>query len=393
MGNKISKFSCGLINKNGNKIIIANSKISSNKSISDKDTIKFNKKLYYNSNRNNSLIEKKINNIKTTFFIDDKDIDNLFSFYSKKLTKNKEFIVKQDLYDLCNIIELNDEICPYIEQFWENIIKSEENKVYFDELLIFLISYCICSNYQLIEFVFGLIDKDNDKFISYDEIINLISKKYNQKEIFKYNHLEQIIQYSSNKIKRKDKINIDDFLIICLDNPFIFYPAVKMQNLLKNNYIGKKFWKNLNKKITKNYTDSISKEEHSKLQNNIESIRNKVINERIKSFKEKWKQEEKEKKKNEIYKQHIRFGPMRKNSDSNFYIDKYILIEKNIENKVEILKLKREKKINEILSNDKKKYNEFLKSKSLIYFKKLKSIKSTPNININEKLQFFFMDY
>ena len=393
MGNKISKFSCGLINKNGNKIIIANSKISSNKSISDKDTIKFNKKLYYNSNRNNSLIEKKINNIKTTFFIDDKDIDNLFSFYSKKLTKNKEFIVKQDLYDLCNIIELSDEICPYIEQFWENIIKSEENKVYFDELLIFLISYCICSNYQLIEFVFGLIDKDNDKFISYDEIINLISKKYNQKEIFKYNHLEQIIQYSSNKIKRKDKINIDDFLIICLDNPFIFYPAVKMQNLLKNNYIGKKFWKNLNKKITKNYTDSISKEEHSKLQNNIESIRNKVINERIKSFKEKWKQEEKEKKKNEIYKQHIRFGPMRKNSDSNFYIDKYILIEKNIENKVEILKLKREKKINEILSNDKKKYNEFLKSKSLIYFKKLKSIKSTPNININEKLQFFFMDY
>ena len=399
MGNKISKFSCGLtnlINKNDNNIIIANSKQFSNKSSSDKATQKSNQKLYYSLNRNNILIEEKINNIKSIFFIDDKDIDNLFIFYSKKLIKTKEYIEKQDLYNLCNITELSDEICPYIEQFWENISKSDENKVYFDELLLFLLSYCICSNYQLIEFVFGLIDKDNDNLISYDEIINLISKKYNQKEIFKYNHLEQIIQYSSNKIKRKDKINIDDFLIICLDNPFIFYPAVKLQNLLKNNYIGKKFWKNLNKKITKNYTDSISKKEHLKLQNNIEDIRNKVINERIKSFKEKWKQEEKEKKKNEIYKQKIRFGPMRKNSDSNFYIDKYILVDKKIKNKVEILRLKKEKKINEFLSKDKfqiKRCNDFQKTRSIIMLEKLKSIKSTDNININKKLLFFFMDY
>ena len=147
--------------------------------------------------------------------------------------KNKEFIVKKDIYELCNITELNDEICPYIDYFWENINKSEDEKVYFDELLLFLISYCICSNYQLIEFVFGLLDKDNDKYITYDEIINLISKKYDKKEIFKYNHFEQINQYSSNKIKRKDKITIDEFLIICLDNPFIFFSSFQIAKFIK----------------------------------------------------------------------------------------------------------------------------------------------------------------
>ena len=259
MGHKISKFSCGLINKKGNSnngLIVANSRKSSEKRNSDDENI--NNPLY----RKSKLIREKINIIKKNFFIDNTDIDNLFSFYSKKLSKNGEYIEKQDLYDLCDITEPSDEICPYMEHFWENIPKIDEQKVYFDELVIFLISYCICSNYQLIEFVFGLIDKNNNKFISYEEIVKLISQKYNKREIFKYNHFEQIKQYTSSKIKIKEKISIDDFLIICLDNPFIFYPAVKLQNLLKSNYIGVKFWKKLNNKITKKYTDSISKKEN-----------------------------------------------------------------------------------------------------------------------------------
>ena len=41
MGNKISKFSCGLINKNGNSnngLIVANSRASSEKNSSDKNS-------------------------------------------------------------------------------------------------------------------------------------------------------------------------------------------------------------------------------------------------------------------------------------------------------------------------------------------------------------------
>ena len=395
MGNKISNFSCGLINKNGdssNKIIIANSKSSSDKN-TEKSNLYNQKKIYTSLNRNNTIIEKNISYIKETFFIDDTDINNLFSFYKKQFMKNKEFIVKKDIYELCNITELNDEICPYIDYFWENINKSEDEKVYFDELLLFLISYCICSNYQLIEFVFGLLDKDNDKYITYDEIINLISKKYDKKEIFKYNHFEQINQYSSNKIKRKDKITIDEFLIICLDNPFIFFPAFKLQNLLKNNYIGNNFWKKLNKKITKNYTDSISEKEHLQLQNKIEDIRNKAISERItekiKMFKEYWKKEEEERKKQQIYKENIRVGPIRKNTDSNFYVDKYLNNNNDMKNKAQFLKLKREKNLNELYKI--KKSNVILhKGKSLNFIEKLKNSKSTPNITIKKELLLFF---
>ena len=366
-------------------MIVANSRKSSEKRNSDDENI--NNPLY----RKSKLIREKINIIKKNFFIDNTDIDNLFSFYSKKLSKNGEYIEKQDLYDLCDITEPSDEICPYMEHFWENIPKIDEQKVYFDELVIFLISYCICSNYQLIEFVFGLIDKNNNKFISYEEIVKLISQKYNKREIFKYNHFEQIKQYTSSKIKIKEKISIDDFLIICLDNPFIFYPAVKLQNLLKSNYIGVKFWKKLSNKITKNYTDSISTKEHKQLEINIEDIKNKIINERTKSFKERWEKEEEDRKKQEIYKQDIRLGPGRKNSDSSFYFDKYVINGKK--NKFGLIKDKNEKDINKIL-HEKQNINKNKKNinKSFIMLEKLKKVKSTPNIDINKKLLFIFIE-
>jgi len=400
MGNKVSKFSCGLINKKGKSndgLIVANSRPSPEKNSSDKNSTdkEINNNPLY---RKNSLIKEKIKKIEKDFFVDHIDINNLFSFYSKKLSKNGKYIEKQDLYDLCDITEPSDEICPYIEHFWENIQKAEEQRVYFDELVIYLISFCICSNYQLIEFVFGLIDKNNNKFISYEEIVKLISQKYNQREIFKYNHYEQIKQYNSSKIKIKDKISIDDFLIICLDNPFIFYPAVKLQNLLKSNYIGAKFWKKLNKKITKSYMDSNADIEHKQLQNNINDIRNKVINERMKSFKERWEKEKEDRKKHEIYKEHIRLGPERKNSDSNFYIDKYMI--NGWENKFELKKVKNEKDINKLffdkqnINRNKKDDNkkDDNKNKSYIILEKLKRYKSTPNIDINKKLYFIFIE-
>lgn len=371
MGNKISKFSCGLINKNGNSnngLIVANSRSSSKKNILD------------NNSSNNKSINNPFSKIQEDFFMDDTDINNLLSFYSKKLSKNGEYIQKQDLYDLCDITEPSDEICPYIEHFWENIEKTDEKKIYFEEFVKYLVSYCMCSNYQLIEFVFGLIDKNNNKLISYEDIVKLISKKYNKKEVFKYNHLEQIKQYTSSKIKIKEKISIDDFLIICLDNPFIFYPAVKLQNLLKSNYIGVKFWKKLNNKITKKYTESKSNMEHKQLKNNIDEIKKKVFNERHKSFKERWEKEKEDRKRQEIYKQYIRLGPGRKNSDSNFYIDKYLINGK--ENKFYLIKVKNEKDISKALFN---KQNSNKNKKNIN--EDVKTIKSTPNIDIKGRIQ------
>ena len=84
MGNKISNLSCGLINKNGdstNKIIIANSKSSSDKN-TEKSNLNNQKKIIYTSlNRKNTIIENNLYFIKKTFFIDDTDINNMNKYF------------------------------------------------------------------------------------------------------------------------------------------------------------------------------------------------------------------------------------------------------------------------------------------------------------------------
>ena len=63
MGNKISKISCGLINKNGdspNNIIIINSKPSSDLNVTGNTQLNTHKKLYTSLTRKNSIIEKNL---------------------------------------------------------------------------------------------------------------------------------------------------------------------------------------------------------------------------------------------------------------------------------------------------------------------------------------------
>ena len=398
MGNAVTTISCGLIKKqNSTNQIVASSlctDLTSNNVITprrqrNKRQKKFKKEI------EKTRVERIIDDIKTIFYIDDTDINNLKNFYINKLItdESKKFLFKYDLYVLCKVTSDSDEICPYIEHFWENIYKKKDDRAEFHEFVAFLLSYCICSNYQLIEFVFGLIDKDGDGHVAHEEIINLVSKKVNGKEIFRYNHLEQIKQYTSDEIRRKDMLTKDEFLTTCLDNPFIFYPAVKLQNLLKKYYINKKFWKILNEKVTKNYTESIANKEHRQLQVNIEQIRNKVINERIKEYRERWKKEEEDERKKLIYKEPLRIWlKVKSNTDTLFLVDKIKLA--NDINRYKFFK--KEKNLKSFLNYStkfKEQGNKKQESRQEMILRKLKKVHSTINIDIfNGKYENFYKE-
>ena len=168
-----------------------------------------------------------------------------------------------------------------------------------------------------------MIDTDHNKSISIEQIEYLLNNKRGNYELFLINHAKRLKDYSSNMIIRSDKISMDDFVILCTDLPFVYYPAVKLQKKLRKYYQSESYWKRLESNIRKRYIESLSKKEDLKLQVNIEDIRNKVIDERIKNFKKRWENEQKEKLNREIYKEPIRLAIPRKNSDSAFYIDKY----------------------------------------------------------------------
>ena len=266
---------------------------------------------------------QKMEDIMETFFLNEKDVTELYKFFKKIDKNNTGFITLGNLFSLLKESESKSNMSPFIEHLFSIVDKKYNSQMSFEEFLPYLISYCISSTYQLIEFVFNMIDTDHNKSISIEQIEYLLNNKRGNYELFLINHAKRLKDYSSNMIIRSDKISMDDFVILCTDLPFIYYPAVKLQKKLRKYYQSESYWKRLESNIRKRYIESLSKKEDLKLQVNIEDIRNKVIDERIKNFKKRWANEQKEKLNREIYKEPIRLAIPRKNSDSAFYIDKY----------------------------------------------------------------------
>ena len=266
---------------------------------------------------------EKLKDIMYIFFLDEVDVEKILKFFNSLDKENKGYITLNHIYNLIKESPLKSDMCPYIEHFFNIIDKKFHNKITFEEFLPYLISYCICSTYQLIEFIFGLIDNDHDKYISLLQIEQLFQTKKNNEEIFFINHQKRLGEYYMKSIIRSDRLGIEDFVKLCNDLPFIYYPAVKLQKKLRKYYISKSFWNNLEQKIKKKYIDNITNKVDLKLQVNIDDIRNKVIEERIKQFKKRWETEKKDKLNREIYKEKIRLQKPRRNSDTEVFREKF----------------------------------------------------------------------
>ena len=264
---------------------------------------------------------EKLKDIMYVFFLDYNDVQKIFKFFNELDKNNKGYITLEHIFTLVKENPYKSDMCPYIEHFFYIIDKKFHNNVTFEEFLPYLVSYCICSTYQLIEFIFGLIDTDHDKYISLLQIEQLLQIKKNNEEIFFINHQKRLEEYYMKSIIRSDRIGIEDFVKLCNDLTFIYYPAVKLKQKLRKYYINKSFWNHLEQKIKKKYIENITKKEDLKLQVNIDDIRNKVIEERIKQFKKRWETEKKDKLNREIYKENIRLQIPRRNSDTEVYRD------------------------------------------------------------------------
>lgn len=266
---------------------------------------------------------QKMSDIMTTFFISSQELAKLYSFFNKIDSTKSGFITLSQIYILVSESPNKSNMSPFIDHLFNIVDKKYNSQITFEEFLPYLISFCISSTYQLIEFVFNMIDTDHNKLISIEQIDDLLRRKKGEYELFLINHAKRLKDYSSMKIIRSDKLSIDDFVTLCSDLPFVYYPVVKLQKKLRKNYISESFWSKMEKNIRNKYIESLSKKEDLKLQVNIEDIRNKVIAERIKNFKKRWENEQKEKLNREIYKEQIRLSIPRKNSDTEYFIDKY----------------------------------------------------------------------
>jgi len=266
------------------------------------------------------IMNDKMEEIQKKFFISMDRILELYKFFMKIDSNKSGYISIFDLYKLIDEHPTSSHIGPFIDRFFVLIEKRNFDKASFEELLPNLLSFCLFSVYQIIEFVFHFIDKDHDNCISKKDIKYIISLQREDSHIYFENNIQALENFRF--LKRADKIHIEDFVILCQKLPFIYYPAIRLQSLLKEHYIGTGFWNKLQKEVKEKYLLNIKSLENEKIQNKIQQIKDKLIEERKKKLKEMMEKNREVK----IYFQDMRLE--RRNSDTNFFL----VLEKDVVN-------------------------------------------------------------
>lgn len=278
----------------------------------------FNGKFIY-KRRKNLKFSDRILNIKNELNLEDKHIIGIWKQF-KSLDPNSIGYIKLDtIYNLIGESPSYSSMSVIVDRFFITIEKEFSDKVNFEELLPFLVSYCLYSTKQLIKFVFNFIDSDGDNFISRYQIVDYLSNKREGEYINLINHKEAI--KFTNFISRSDKINLEEFEALCLRFPFIYYQAHYFQTKLRENYISERFWKSCLKNTVDKQVDKMKMIERQKLKNKIEEIQLNIVQDKIKNYIHKKELEAKKNIKNDmIYEEEIRVRATKKfNNDEIFY--------------------------------------------------------------------------
>ena len=243
--------------------------------------------------RENLYISEQIQSIMTKFYLNDRHLNKLWCAFKKMDPSRTGYIKLVDLYAMIKEYPGTSVVSPYLDRFFILIEKEFIDKVSFEELLPNFLSFCLFSVFQIVEFVFNFLDRDHDGYISRGDIIRILSLKREDEDVFYINHTKAIELYP--KIKRPDRINKDDFAELCTQLTFIFYPAVQLQRLFRQRYIGEDFWKGLNEDMKNSHFKGIIESEDRRILNKIEEIKKRVFEDRLENFRKRIKAEEEKK--------------------------------------------------------------------------------------------------
>ena len=297
--------------------------------------------LYYKL-RDNLVKTQQLIEIQEHFHINDINLNKLWIFF-KKIDKDKiGFITIFDLYRLLDI-KMTSFMAPFVDRFYINISKEFEGKILFEELIPNLISFCLFSPDKIIEFIFNMIDKNNDGFVKKSDIIKLIKLKRESEHMFFENSLKALEDYSH--YKRGDRISLEEFVEMSLKLTFIIFPAMSLQTLIRNKCVGNSFWEKLHTEIKAYANNQVKIYDRKRIEKQIEKVKEKVFVEKRELFLKRIQAEENMEKMNreKIYKMELRVE--RKKSDTLYYLDKIKNEKKSFRDYKEELDKKRKVKI------------------------------------------------
>lgn len=228
---------------------------------------------------------EKLTIIADKFRLDSKDLIEFHKTFRKMDSQGTGYINLDNLYSLIQE-ELSSVISPYLERLFLLIEKENQDKITFIEWLPPTAVFCLYTSEKIIEFVFNMIDSDQDSHISKKDMIKFLTIERFNKKIFPYNHVKAIELLD---LPRSDKISLEQFKRVHQNALFLCFPAFKLQERLRTRVLGEIFWENLYKKIHEIESEENKKKQRNKMQEDKKKKLLQKTEKNTKKFEEKMK--------------------------------------------------------------------------------------------------------
>ena len=102
-----------------------------------------------------------------------------------------------------------------------------------------VMDYCRMTKEQMYKYIFRVIDVNDDGIISKKDILKFFSQKNMERRIFPLNYMKLI---EVLEIERSDYIPMHEFSKLVNNVPYLVYPAIRLQEDMRNTIIGERFW-------------------------------------------------------------------------------------------------------------------------------------------------------
>lgn len=107
-------------------------------------------------------------------------------------------------------------------------------------------AFCLFTRDEMVMFVFKMLDKDRDDYISKKDIFRHLMIERNKQMIYPVNNLRAVELF---KCERGDRIDRKMFLKLIVQVPYLVFPAFRLQEEFREVIVGFRFWRKIAKRV------------------------------------------------------------------------------------------------------------------------------------------------
>lgn len=224
---------------------------------------------------NGAFINEEMERIKAEFCLENQHLEEFYASFVRFGPRLKGYL---DLDDLVAYFSEGHAECielPYLDRLFEVMGKKCEDKLFFEEFVVGVSTFCLMNSEALARFIFEWIDTDLDDRVSKYDIVKAASYRNprSQDPCFFTNFAPEV-----EALRLKDKQLLLDFeefrQQVVPSIHFLQWPAFQLQEKLRSNIIGAEFWKQLYLKIEKaEYAQKNNEKKIGRIKEKIEQLK------------------------------------------------------------------------------------------------------------------------